>query len=191
MFTTMAITGKEGSVVRLGFAVSETVNVAVILPRANDPTALLAANWATRQKMLADHESGGTLWSTCGASQAAYDAAVATLTGTGSGQLGLTKIGDPTGSDGYISSAESRTIWLQLTPTDFQTLFGTQAFQSQDKSLAEGGLSFWNGNLSLPTGLNVAGLWFDFLQRGPNPAVSDLSGGAVADLSRSRRVRTF
>lgn len=73
-------------------AAFETVNVAVILPRANDPTALLAGNWATRQKMLAEHEAGGTLWSTYGVSQAGYDAAVAKLTGTGSGQLGLKKI---------------------------------------------------------------------------------------------------
>jgi hypothetical protein len=165
-------------------AASETVNVAVILPRANDPTVLMASNWATRQQMLADHEAGGTLWSTYGASQAEYDAAVAKLTGTGAGQLGLKKIGDATGSDGYISSAESRTIWLQLGPTDFHTLFGTHPFQEQNKSLVDGGLYFWNGNLSLPTGLNVAGLWFDFLQRGPNPAVSDLSGGAVADIAQ-------
>jgi len=164
-------------------AATETINVAVILPRANDPTALLSGNWATRQNELKALEASGTLWSKYGASQTEYDAAVAKLTGTGSGQLGLKKIGDATGSDGYISSAESRTIWLQLTPTDFHTLFGTPAFQS-DESLGDGGLYYWNGNLSLPTGLNVAGLWFDFVERGPDPAFSDLSGGASAEIAQ-------
>jgi len=160
-------------------AATETINVAVILPRANDPTALLSGNWATRQSELKALEASGTLWSKYGASQADYDAAVAQLTGTGAGQLGLKKVGDASGSDGYISSPESRTIWLQLTPTDFYTLFGTEAFQSDDKTLAEGGLYFWNGNLSLPTGLDAAGLWFDFPMRGPDPAFSDLSGGGA------------
>jgi hypothetical protein len=157
-------------------AATETINVAIVLPRANDPTALLSANWATRQNELTALERSGMLWSKYGASQTEYDAAVAKLTGTGPGQLGLTKIGDASGSDGYISSPESRTIWLQLTPTDFHALFGTHALQSDNKSLAEGGLYFWNGNLSLPTGLNAAGLWFDFPMRGPDPAFSDLSG---------------
>ena len=159
-------------------AATDTINVAIVLPRANDPTALLAGDWATRQNELEALESAGTLWSRYGASQADYDAAVAQLTGTGPGQLGLQMIGDASGSDGYISSPESRTIWLQLTPTDFHTLFETHAFQSDNKTLAEGGLYFWNGNLSLPTGLNAAGLWFDFPMRGPDPAFSDLSGGA-------------
>jgi Domain of unknown function (DUF4114) len=158
---------------------TDTINVAIVLPRANDPTALLAGDWATRQNALAALEASGTLWSRYGASQTEYDAAVALLTGSGPGQLGLQMIGDASGSDGYISSAESRTIWLQLSPTDFQTLFGTQAHQADNKTLADGGLYFWNGNLSLPTGLDVAGLWFDFPMRGPEPAFSDLSGGAA------------
>src|SRR5262249_44176562 len=43
-------------------------NVALVLGRANgnDPTALLNADWATRQKLLAALEQSGTLWSTYG-----------------------------------------------------------------------------------------------------------------------------
>jgi hypothetical protein len=165
-----------------GKAASETINVALTLPRANDPTDLLESDWATRQERLAELEANDALWSTYGASRDDYDAAVALLTGTGPGQLGLRMIGDAAGRDGYISSPESRTIWLQLNPADFQTLFGTQAFQDQDHPLSEGGLYFWQGNLSLPDGLNVAGVWFDLLMRGPPPAASDLSGGARGEV---------
>lgn len=62
---------------------SETINVALILPRANDPTALLASDWATRQTTLAELNANGTLWSTYGASRNDYDAAVAVLTAMG------------------------------------------------------------------------------------------------------------
>lgn len=160
----------------------EIVNVAITLPRANDPTALLTSDWATRQTTLSDLSAQGTLWTTYGADQAQYDAAVSLLTGNGAGQLGLTMLGDAAGSDGYISSAESRTIWLQLSPADFKTLFGQDAHQSG--TLIEGGKYFWNGLLSLPDALSSdgVGVWFDFLQRGPGPAYGDPLASAQADL---------
>ena len=43
---------------------------------------------------------------------------------------------------------------MTLTPNGFGSLFGTSAYQAGD-------LYYWNGNLSVPNGLNVAGLWFD------------------------------
>ena len=96
-----------------------TLNVALVLPRANDPTALLQGNWATRQTALQQLEDNGTLWSTYGADPAAYAAAQAELTA-----LGIRLLGNAAGSDGYISSVESRTIWVQLTPQHFTDLFG-------------------------------------------------------------------
>lgn len=161
---------------------TETINVALTLRRANDPTALLESDWATRQTTLADLKAQDALWTTFGASRRDFDDAVALLTGDGPGQLGLTRIGDAAGSDGYISSPESRTIWLQLRPADFKTLFGQDAWQ--DGPLIDGNLYFWNGTLSLPdelTNLGV-GIWFDFLQRGPGPATSNLAGSASVDL---------
>ena len=155
-------------------AASETVNVALILPRANDPTALLDSNWATRQRTLAELKANGTLWSTYGASSSDYTALTDYLTGHGFTVLGTA------GNDGYISSAASRTVWVRLDGKQFHDLFNTDAFQTS--TLAGNGLYFWNGNLSLPTGLNVAGLWFDFLIYGPHPAFSDLSGGASAPI---------
>ncbi len=38
------------------------LNVALVLDRAEDPTALLSSNWATRQKELAALTENGTLW---------------------------------------------------------------------------------------------------------------------------------
>ena len=147
----------------------ETVNVALFLGRANDPTSLLESDWATRQSTLASLEASGTLWSTYGASATDFAAAVAQLQG-----MGLTVI-DPSSPGGYITSAESRTIWVTLTPADFQTLFGATPFQNG--LLEDGGLYYWDGPLSLPTGLyeKVKGIWFDFANRGPGPAEKNLS----------------
>ena len=46
---------------------SFTLNVALILDRANDPSTLLNANWASRQQQLDTLNDNGTLWSTYGA----------------------------------------------------------------------------------------------------------------------------
>src|SRR5260370_7343097 len=42
----------------------DTINVAFILPRANDPTALLNSNWPTRQTTLAQLTASDPLFST-------------------------------------------------------------------------------------------------------------------------------
>jgi hypothetical protein len=145
-----------------------TLNVALVLPRANDPTALLQGNWATRQTALQQLEDNGTLWSTYGADPAAYAAAQAELTA-----LGIRLLGNAAGSDGYISSVESRTIWVQLTPQHFTDLFG--------KTLYGAGpfLQYWEGDLSLPDTIGATGIWFDGQPLwGTYPGTpSDLSGG--------------
>lgn len=150
-----------------------TVNVALVLPRANDPTALLAGDWASRQTTLQQLEDNGTLWSTYGASSADYTNTLTALNG-----LGITVIGDATGSGGYVTSQESRTIWVQLTATQFGTFFGTswqQAYSEQQ----QGTLYYWDNGLSVPDGLNVKGVWFDTWPIwGTYPAVTDMSGGA-------------
>jgi hypothetical protein len=157
-----------------GFATAQHINVAVILPRANDPTALLSSDWATRQTTLQDLKDDGTLWSTYGATAADYNNAYSIL--SSHGQI----LGNATGAvDGYVTSQESRTIWVNLSATEFGSLFGTTLYQSHQKVDGET-LYYWNGSLSVPTGLNVAGLWFDTAPWfGTEPAVSDLSGGAV------------
>lgn len=142
-------------------------NVAIILDRAADPTALLNSDWGTRQQTLESLNAAGTLWSTYGADETLYNSVVAQLQ---SAPYGLTVL-DGSNSN-YVSSAESRTIWVEInTQADFQKLFQTSL-----KYSTETGLAFWNGQLSLPPEWNVAGLWVD-TSTIPNP--SDLGGMPV------------
>jgi hypothetical protein len=147
-----------------------SINVAFILPRANDPSALLASDWGTRQTTLAELNAQGTLWSTFGATQHDYD----TLRTYLSNQHAVL-LGDAAGSDGYVSSPESRTLWATLTPDEFEHIFGTKLLQSE----LHGGFQYWNGNLTLPDAAGIAGLWFDTSPWfGPSPAEDNRARGA-------------
>lgn len=152
---------------------SFVVNVALMLPRANDPTDLLAGDWGSRQQALQQLRADGTLWSTYGADKSQFDNAVAFL----KDDLGLVVL-DASNSN-YVTSAESRTIWVQLqTPGQFETLFNAREFAAQ----MEGGGSlsgYWHGNLSLPEQLTVEGLAFDYWARTP---ASNLTPGASVTL---------
>src|ERR1044072_4706640 len=77
-----------------GRPADQDINVAFILPRANDPSALLSSNWAPRQTALQDLKDSGALWSTYGATASDYNNARAILSGYG------TIIGRPTGAAG-------------------------------------------------------------------------------------------
>ncbi len=134
-----------------------TFNVALVLDRANDPTALLNSNWASRQQQLEALNDSGTLWSTYGANPAHYNQVLAEL-----GQLGIQTVNQIDPVNGYVSSVESRTIWVQVNQTNFATLFGTPLVAGHDQ--AGHPVTYWQGNLSLPQGLaaqGVEGLWFD------------------------------
>jgi len=145
-----------------------TINVALSLERANDPTGLLSQDWGTRQKLLAEMEADGTLWTMFGADPAAYDTLVDQLHASGITTLGA--------DDGYVASAASRTVWVSLTADDFKNLFGTELLVAGDPE--EPDLLFWNGDLSFPDGWNVVpeGLWVDV---GIPPAVADLADDPV------------
>ncbi len=139
---------------------SVTFNVALVLERANDPTDLLNADWGTRQKALAGLEESGSLWSTYGADPAAYQAVLDALDDLG---IPVFDSGDAPVNAQYVTSVESRTIWVQLDETSFTTLFGAGAAlrvgtDGDDEFL------FWEGDLSLPepsAAAGVKGLWFD------------------------------
>ena len=62
---------------------SFTLNVALILDRADEPSTLLNANWASRQQQLDTLNDNGTLWSTYGADTAKYNQVKAELAGLG------------------------------------------------------------------------------------------------------------
>jgi hypothetical protein len=131
------------------------VAVALVLDRANDPTALLQKDWAERQQELKTLNDNGTLWSTYGADPTKYANVVAALE-----DLGIETVGGDPSTQPYVSTAESRTIWVRVTADQFKTLFGPGAELLHN---SEGGL-YWKGDLSLPTEIKengVSGLWFD------------------------------
>lgn len=153
------------------FTPSGNINVALILPRANDPTALLDGNWATRQETLAELTANGTLWQTYGADPQQYNNLVSQL-----GQMNIPILGQ---SDGYVSSQESRTVWVSLDAANFQALFG-EALQGFGDNPGNLEFMYWNGSLSLPSGLGVTELWIDN-QNGPPTAT--LNAAAVTPLA--------
>ncbi|MGH8431223.1 MAG: hypothetical protein ACREUF_12550, partial [Solimonas sp.] len=132
-------------------------NVALVLDRANDPTALLSGSWAERQKALADQTA---VFQQYGADPASYNAVLNELTA-----LGIQTIDQVDPTNNYVSSVESRTIWVHVDNTNFTTLFGATAVLRDGGTDSFGNpIVFWEGNLTLPTAMvnaGVNGLWFD------------------------------
>ncbi|GGJ35556.1 DUF4114 domain-containing protein [Neoroseomonas lacus] len=150
------------------------INVAIILDRVEDPSALLGGSWGERQRALADLNDSGTLWSTYGADQAQYNAVVSVLQNTYN--LRVLDGTDSAIHGDYVSSAASRTIWVEVdTAAQFANLFDTPLYVNND---ASNPFVFWNGNLALPEEWNVQGLWFD-TENAP-PASNMAPGGAVS-----------
>jgi hypothetical protein len=136
------------------------INVALVLARNDDPTALLAQDWGTRQRALQQLVETDTLWRTYGANAAQYQTVL-----EGLASLGFTADDLLTAANSnYVARQDSRTIWVSITaPAQFQALFGQTLMYSPSKDLfywdASGSGAF-NG-LALPSGWNVTGLWFD------------------------------
>ena len=152
-----------------------SINVAIVLDRVQDPTALLAENWAARQQTLAQLGSAG-ISAAYGADPNQFNAIEQSL----SSNFHLTVL-DSTNSN-YVTSAQSRTIWVELnSATDFNTLFNTTLQQYTDPHHQGHDFVFWNGNLSLPQGWNVQGLWFDTESV---PLASNYTAGASVTLAQ-------
>ncbi|MFO1087230.1 MAG: hypothetical protein U1E21_21965 [Reyranellaceae bacterium] len=143
-----------------------TITVGLMLERAQDPTPLLASDWATRQTALADQQA---IWSAYGADPAAYAAAVSSLTDL----LGAEAFAAPARL-GYVSSVADRTIWLTLDASQFAALFGTDLLVV-DYQVPAGpsAVAAWAGRLELAAGVSapVAGLWIEQIVPIPDPAV--------------------
>lgn len=139
-------------------------NVALILDRNLATPQQQAAfdqligsdNWAQRQQTL--EAAGSSLWSTYGANPDDYTAVTTnylkgkfTFFGTGPGA---------TEAPGYVSSAESRTVWVNLDADDFAALFGTDLHKGEANGQE---FYFWRDSLSLPSEIQplIKGLWFD------------------------------
>jgi len=151
------------------------INVALVLERANDPTALLAEAWGSRQSTIAGLNATNALWTTYGTDVATYNAAQDFLTNT----LGLTVL-DSSNSN-YVSTAEARTIWVEInTQADWQALFGPDSTLMYSPATGQGRpLWYWEGGLSLPSELTIAGLWVD---QGARPDAIDMAGSTTATL---------
>jgi hypothetical protein len=165
-------------------ATSYTLNVALILERAHDPTRLLESNWGSRQKQLDALNDAGTLWTTYGAHKDKYDQVAANLP---TGVVTVDSLATPGNASGYVSSWQSRTLWVEVTVNlDKHTFVGTDGFQNlfgTSLMKADGGGIYWNGSLSLPdnlASLGVVGLWFD--SKAIGSVVPNASSGPSAPL---------
>lgn len=164
------------------------INLALIIGRQTDPESLLSQDWAARQAALADLNASGTLWSTYGGAASEYDQIRTDLAGLG--------IAVETGASGYVSSAESRTLWVSLTPQQFLDLTG-QTLRWVGGTAADPFARYWEGNLNLPDawGGLVKGLWVDWftepdadgvpapavtLPQGPQSPGNSATGGDVS-----------
>ncbi|MBY0323565.1 MAG: DUF4114 domain-containing protein [Reyranella sp.] len=99
------------------------VTVGLILSRQFDPTApgeALSGNWAQRQAALADEAA---VFARYGANPTQYGA-VKTAVSNLVGDSALTSV-----PNGYVSSAEDRTIWVTLDRDQFKELFGRDLLQ--------------------------------------------------------------
>lgn len=140
-------------------------NVALVLDRAADPTALLAGDWGVRQKELASLSNSGTLWSTYGASNDAWKTVNDYL--AANGYKTVERLAAEAGqTSGYVSgkaAQDARTIWVSLDQTQFSKLFGQQLLQVDSAATNPNGNLWWTGNLSLPAEISslVKGIWFD------------------------------
>ncbi len=136
----------------------QTITVALMVKRDADPAVLLSQDWATRQAALADQTA---IWNTYGA-KGRYGEVVAGLEQV----LGPQAAADGPFMDaasGITSSADSRTVWLNLTPQQFQALFNTDLLVFQGASALNGEYQnyAWSGSLSLPSSIatKVSGIW--------------------------------
>ncbi|MGD9883198.1 MAG: DUF4114 domain-containing protein [Reyranella sp.] len=148
-------------------ATDATLVVGLTLERMQDPTPLLASDWATRQAALADPAA---VWAQYGASSASFAATQQALESL----LGLSSL--PT-LDGYLSSPENRTIWLSLDAAEFEQLFGTDLLTI---STGTADILAWAGNLTLDDTIpNIDGVWFEQAVYVPSPAVLASQGAAL------------
>lgn len=127
---------------------SDVINVALTFERANlDAVAdFQAANWGERQAMLAQWTATDDLWSLFGADAGTYQTALNTLSG-----MGITVLN----GNGYVSSQESRTIWVSLSANEFKSLFGTDLLFYNDGSNS---FAFYENELTLPNGIAANGM---------------------------------
>lgn len=147
---TTASTPEQAFAIASSQVSSGTITMALVLPRMNDPTALLGENWAQRQAVL-----NGLTAAQVGAIYGADPARYAQLT---SYLATVPGVRFPPSAAGYVSSAQSRTLWVNLDAQAFQTLFG-QTLMSGTTN-ANTAITYWDGHLAPNFSLGtLAGVW--------------------------------
>ena len=128
---------------------SASLIVAVVLNRATDASSILDGSWGQRQTAIQQAD----FWSQYGADTTTYDAVKTELVDRGAEVLD---------TGGYVSTAESRTIWVRVDNAAFQSIFGQELHvlkDAQDNKIA----TVWAGSLTLPDTIaaDVGGFWVD------------------------------
>ena len=157
--------GTQATLTTTPGAYNFTMNVGLVLERAGgiDPTApgeLLTLNWAERQAKLASlNADGGSPWSTYGASTQDYTNVQNALATLGIPQV--SSLSDP--PTGYVSSQDSRTIWVEVNQSNFSTLFGPDTDIGVTSDGVGNSWLSWQGALAFNSTLGpaVKGLVFD------------------------------
>jgi len=143
----------------------ESIIVGLTLERATDLGDLLSADWGARQAALADQAA---VWAQYGASPASFsqtEGALASLFHVPS----ITSLL----ADDHLSTAQTRTIWLDLTAEQFETLFDTPLLE------VEGYTRAWSGNLNLAD--TIVGVWIEIGPSLGNPTVANSTGVAYPE----------
>ncbi len=156
-FNSYNTAGTAAALTTVPGTINFTMNVGLVLERAGgiDPTApggLLTLNWAERQAALASlNAGGGSPFSVYGAAPQDYAAVQTALT-----TLGISQVSSP----GYVSSQDSRTIWVEVNQSNFTTLLGADIGITTDGA---GYWLSWQGALAFNSTLGpaVQGLVFD------------------------------
>lgn len=123
--------------------------VAVVLNRATDASSILDGSWGERQTAIQQAD----FWTQYGADAKIYETV----------KTELVKLkAEVLDTGGYISSAESRTIWVKVDNEAFQNIFGQQLHvlrDGDDKKIA----TVWADSLTLPDNIagDIGGFWVD------------------------------
>lgn len=159
----------------------KALNVAIVLNRKENPITLLSGNWASRQNELQRLKQDDSLWKKYGADETHYEKIKKALKDHSSGYP-LTILD---GTDSYINSPESRTIWASFTsPEQFNYWLGQYPYYvSGNDNNTDYDFIYWNGALSVDSSIaqHLSGLWID---QEVAPSGRDMTSGQSIALSQ-------
>ncbi|WP_348935477.1 hypothetical protein [Aquabacter sp. CN5-332] len=153
-----------------------SIAIGLVLERKVDPSNFLNLNWGDRQKEIARLEGKNELWTMFGANGDEFHKIRSDLEADGINILN---------TGGFVSTPESRTIWIDVNAEQFTRIFGTDLLVLGNDSDGDK-MFFWQGTLSTKPDWNIAGeqrsaitgLWLD---SGEMPIIQNLHSGTPVD----------